>query len=71
MQTAKEVAQELLDSLPDNCTLHDIQYHLFVRGSVERGLEDIDAGRVTSVDEMERRVGQWLKSSGPTKHESS
>lgn len=71
MQTAKEVTKELLDSLPDDCTLDDIQYHLFVRRSVERGLQDIEAGRVLSVDDMERRVGQWLVSSGPTKLENS
>jgi predicted transcriptional regulator len=49
--------------------LDDIQYHLFVRRSVERGLKDIEAGRVHSIEEMERRVGQWLVSSGPTKPE--
>lgn len=70
MQSAKEITREILDTLPDDCTLDDIQYHLFVRRSVERGLKDIEAGRVLSVDEMERRVGQWLVSAGPTKHES-
>ena len=67
MQTAKEITLEVLRSLPDDCTLDDIPYHLFVRRSVERGLEDIEEGRVLSVDEMERRVGQWLVSSGSKK----
>lgn len=68
MQTAKEITLEVLRSLPDDCTLDDIQYHLYVRRSVERGLQDIEEGRVYSVDEMEQRVGQWLVSSGPKKH---
>lgn len=67
MSPTKQTAINLINSLPDDCTLDDIQYHLFVRRSVERGLQDIDAGRVLSVDEMERRVGQWLVSSGPKK----
>jgi predicted transcriptional regulator len=64
MQTAEQVAREILDSLPDDCTLDDIQYHLFVRRSVERGLKDIEEGRVFSIEDMERRLGQWLVSSG-------
>ena len=67
MQTAKEVTLEVLNSLPDDCTLDDIQYQLFVRRSVQRGLRDIEEGRVIPVEEMERRVGQWLVSSGPRK----
>jgi predicted transcriptional regulator len=68
MSPAKQSAIDLINSLPDDCSLDDIQYHLFVRRSVERGLKDIDEGRVLSVDEMEQRVGQWLVSSGPMKH---
>ncbi|HEY2414135.1 MAG TPA: hypothetical protein VGI40_17960 [Pirellulaceae bacterium] len=71
MSPTKQAAIELINSLPDDCTLDDIQYHLFVRRSVERGLQDIENGRVLSVDEMERRVGQWLVSSGPTKLENA
>jgi hypothetical protein len=58
MSPTKQTAIDLINSLPDDCTLDDIQYHLFVRRSVERGLKDIDAGRVHSIDEMERRVRQ-------------
>jgi hypothetical protein len=70
MSPTKQAAIELINSLPDDCTLDDIQYHLFVRRSVERGLKDIDEGRVLSLDEMERRVGKWLVSSGPTRPEN-
>ena len=67
MSPTKEAAIELIKSLPDDCTLDDIPYHLFVRRSVERGLKGIEEGRVFSIEDMERRVGQWLVSSGPTK----
>ena len=30
MSTAKNEVQSLLEKLPDDCTLEDIQYHLYV-----------------------------------------
>jgi predicted transcriptional regulator len=46
MPPAKETVRELLDRLPDDCTLDDVLYHLYVVQSVSRGLADVDAGRV-------------------------
>jgi predicted transcriptional regulator len=60
----KEKAIELIKSLPDDCTLEDIQYHLYVREKVERGIKAIDEGRVVSQEEAEEKVKKWLKSSG-------
>jgi predicted transcriptional regulator len=42
----------------------DIQYHLYVRAKVERGIRAIDEGRFVPQEEAERRVQEWLKSSG-------
>jgi predicted transcriptional regulator len=64
----KEQAIELIMSLPDNCTLEDIQYHLYVRAKVERGIRAIDEGRVVSQEEAEKKVKEWVKSSGQTQH---
>ena len=41
MQTAKQEVRELLDTLPDDSSLEDIQYHLYVRQKVQRGIQDI------------------------------
>jgi len=60
----KEQAIELIKSLPDDCTLEDIQYHLYVRAKVEKGIRAIDEGRVVSQDEAEKKVKEWVKSSG-------
>ncbi len=62
----KEQAIELIRSLPDDCTLEDIQYHLYVRAKVERGIRAIDEGRVVSQEEAEKKVREWIKSSGQT-----
>lgn len=54
----------MIKSLPDDCTLEDIQYHLYVREKVERGIKAIDEGQVVSQEEVEEKVKKWLKSSG-------
>ena len=64
----KEEAIELIRSLPDDCTLEDIQYHLYVREKVEHGLRAIEEGRVVSQEEAEKKVDKWLKSSGQNQH---
>jgi hypothetical protein len=43
----------------------DIQYHLHVQQKVELGLAAIEAGQFVSQDEAERRVAEWVKSTGP------
>jgi hypothetical protein len=37
MSTAKEDVATLLRKLPDDCTLEDIQYHLYVLEKIARG----------------------------------
>lgn len=46
--TAKETVRALLERLPDDCSLDDVLYHLYVVQAVARGVSDADAGRVTS-----------------------
>ncbi|MEZ6109261.1 MAG: hypothetical protein R3B96_25060 [Pirellulaceae bacterium] len=53
---AKAAAKEVLDSLPDDATWEDVQYHLYVRQQITAGLEDEAAGRLIDTDEMRRRL---------------
>jgi hypothetical protein len=41
----------LLDDLSDDVSLEDIQYRITVRSRIERGLSDVEAGRVVVQDE--------------------
>jgi len=59
MLSAKEETIRLLKELPDNSTFEEIQYHLFVRQKIQRGIEDIEDGRIYSQEDMERRMGKW------------
>ena len=60
MSTAKEEVKRLLDTLPDDSTLEDIQYHIYVCQKVEAGLADVDAGRTVSQAEAEEQMAKWL-----------
>ncbi|KUK49563.1 MAG: hypothetical protein XD75_0446 [Parcubacteria bacterium 33_209] len=61
MQTAKKEVSKLLESLPDDCALEDIQYHLYVLQKIESGLKDADEGRVYTQKEVERMMAKWLE----------
>lgn len=61
MSTPKEEVRKLLERLPDEASYEDIQYHIYVREKIERGLQDIEAGRVLTQKEVERRASKWLR----------
>ncbi|MFY4729036.1 hypothetical protein [Nitrospira sp. BLG_2] len=63
--TVKEEMRKMLETLPEDCTQEDIQYHIYVREKIERGMAAANAGDVISQEEAEKRVEQWLESSGP------
>ena len=60
MQTAKEEVIDLLNQLPDDSTLEEIQYHLYVRQKIQSGLQDVDQGKVKNQEEVESRMKKWL-----------
>ena len=59
MGSAKEEVRKILEHIPDNASFEDIQYHIYVREKIERGLKDVKEGRVFSQEEVERRMRQW------------
>jgi len=64
MSPLKQQVIELINGLPDDCTLEDILYHLYVREKIEAGIKAVEEGRTLSQEEVEERTRQWLKSSG-------
>ena len=60
MSTAKEEVESLLARLPDDCSLEDIQYHLYVLEKINQGLEAADTQGSLSQEEVEQRLGKWL-----------
>ena len=60
MSRAKQQVESLLQKLPENCSLEDIQYHLYVLDKVKRGLGDAHQQGAISQEDAEKRLSQWL-----------
>ena len=60
MSTAKEEVLALLNRLPNDCSLEDIQYHLYVIEKVRNGLEAAESQGTVSQEDVEQRFGKWL-----------
>ena len=60
MSNVKQDVESLLNRLPDNVSVEDIQYHLYVLDKVRRGLEDARVNGTLSQEEVEARLGKWL-----------
>lgn len=61
VQTAKQEVRELLQGLPEDATLDDTQYHIYVEQKITQGLADVRGGRVVSQAEVEKRFARWLE----------
>ena len=56
----KEAVRQMIDRLPDDVSLEEIQYHIYVRQKVARGLRDVEEGKTLSQTEVEERMKKWL-----------
>lgn len=54
--TTKQSVIELLDKLPENCTLDEIQYHLYVLQTVERGRQEFAQGKKLRHEDVMREL---------------
>lgn len=61
MIPAKEEVRRILEQLPDDTTLDDIQYHIYVRQKIDRGLNEVESGRTLSEEEFDKRMAKWLE----------
>ncbi len=59
MAAVKQRVIELIKGLPDDCTLEDILYHLYVREKIEGGIRAVQEGRTIPHKEVERKTREW------------
>ena len=57
---AKDEVRALLDRLPDDVTLEQIQYHLGVYVKITRSEERADREGWVSHEEVSRRIDSWF-----------
>ena len=53
----KDALRDLLERLPDDATWDDIDYAIYVRRSIERGMEEVASGRTISHEDILREFG--------------
>lgn len=58
-QTTKEEVKALLDKLPDDCSLEDVQYHLYVVEKIRRGISRAEKEGALSQAEVEGKLVKW------------
>ena len=69
--SAKQAVLDMVHRLPEDASLEDIQYHLFVLQKIERGLADAEGpsrapgGDGEAVREVARSIF-WSRSAPPT-----
>ena len=62
MAGTKEKVIAILDRLPDDCSLEDVTYELYVVQKVDAGLADVAEGRAVSHDQVAKELRRkWLK----------
>ncbi len=60
MNQDKKIVLRLLDNLPDDCTLEDIQYHIHAIQKIQQGLQDIKDGNTYTQQQAEARLAEFI-----------
>jgi predicted transcriptional regulator len=60
MSVVKDEVNSLLDRLPEDTSIEDVQYHLYVIEKVRNGLEAAQSGGTITQERAEERLGKWL-----------
>lgn len=57
--TEKEIAQDLLNRIPDNTTLEDIALHLEFIAAMRKGRFELYSGDSVPIEELEEELRSW------------
>jgi predicted transcriptional regulator len=62
VKSPKHAVLKMIQALPEDCTMEDIQYHVDFMALIQQRMKEADEGRALSQEEMERRIEEWSKS---------
>lgn len=48
----RDEARRLVEQLPEHASWDDLMYEIYVRQAIEKGLADVEAGRIIPHDEV-------------------
>jgi len=57
----KDIAKQVIESLPDTATMDDIIHALYVRTKFARGEREIREGKGVPHDEAKSRLNKWVR----------
>ena len=60
MKSLKKNIEKMLRSLPDDSSVEDIQYHLYVLDKIQKGQQAIRDGKGISHEEAKARLSKWI-----------
>ncbi len=60
MNSPKSEVASMLKALPEDASLEDIQYHLYVLEKAKRGLERAETESAISHEDAKARLDKWL-----------
>jgi hypothetical protein len=58
--TVKQEVIDLIARLPEETSIEDIQYHLYVLQKIKNGITDVREGRVLYHTDAKRKFEKWL-----------
>ncbi len=60
MNSIRQKVESLLNQLPDDCSIEDIQYHLYVLEMVRQSLSAASLENTIPQEEVEGLLNKWL-----------
>ena len=59
--TVKEIAHEVINSLPEESSIDDIIHALYINAKFQKGEQEIKDGKGISHDEAKGRLKKWQR----------
>ncbi len=61
MQIAKQQVASMLQNLPEDCSLEDIQYHLYVIEKIKNGVARVEIEGAIPQQDAEKKLAKWIR----------
>ena len=61
MAAVKDVARQVIESLPDDASMDDLIHALYIREKFERGLSAVREGKGIPHEVVKRRLSKWRR----------
>ena len=60
MKSLKQNVEKMIQNLPDDSTVENNQYHLYVLDKIQKGQQAIHDGKGISHEEAKARLSKWI-----------